>query len=57
LPDSEYKDMVRDLVSFLAYLAEPVKPLGQNVGIGVLLYLAVFLAIAYLLKNEYWKDI
>ncbi len=56
-PDSEYKNMVRDLVSFLAYLAEPVKPLRQNVGIGVLLYLAVFLAIVYLLKKEYWKDI
>jgi len=57
LPDSEYKAMVRDLVSFLAYLAEPVKTLRQNVGIGVLLYLAAFLAIAYLLKQEYWKDI
>lgn len=57
LPEREYKSMVRDLVSFLSYLAEPVKTLRQSVGIGVVLYLCVFLAVMYLLKKEYWKDI
>ncbi len=53
----EFKASVRDLVGFLAYLAEPAKALRQRVGVWVLLFLAVFLAVAYLLKREYWRDV
>ncbi len=54
---AEYDQTVRDLVNFLAYMAEPVKQERQQLGIKVLLFLAVFFVIAYLLKKEYWKDI
>ncbi len=57
LGEEEFKGSVRDLVGFLAYLSEPAKPLRQRVGFGVLLFLAVFLAVAYLLKREYWRDV
>ena len=53
----EFKAAVRDLVGFLAYVSEPAKPLRQRVGFWVLWYLAVFLAVAYLLKREYWRDV
>jgi ubiquinol-cytochrome c reductase cytochrome c1 subunit len=55
--DKEYEDMVRDLVNFLAYIAEPAKMYRQELGVYVLLFLAVFFVFAYLLKKEYWKDV
>ncbi|MGD2075073.1 MAG: cytochrome c1 [Gammaproteobacteria bacterium] len=57
LTPEEYDRAVRDLVNFLAYMGEPVKQDRQRLGIKVLLYLLVFLVIAYLLKKEYWKDV
>jgi ubiquinol-cytochrome c reductase cytochrome c1 subunit len=54
---AEYDSAVRDLTTFLAYIAEPMKLERQALGIWVLLFLAVFSIIAYLLKKEYWKDI
>jgi ubiquinol-cytochrome c reductase cytochrome c1 subunit len=38
-------------------MGEPVKLERQRIGVKVLLYLLVFLVIAYLLKKEYWKDV
>jgi len=55
-PD-EYKKATNDLVNFLVYLGEPVKIKRQQVGLGVLFYLAIFFIFAYLLKKEYWKDV
>jgi ubiquinol-cytochrome c reductase cytochrome c1 subunit len=54
---SEYDQTVHDLVAFLDYLAEPYKQTRKNVGTGVIIFLFVFLILAYLLKKEYWKDI
>jgi ubiquinol-cytochrome c reductase cytochrome c1 subunit len=53
----EYDLLVRDLVNFLAYVGEPAKRTRMEIGIFVLLFLAVFFAFAYALKKEYWKDV
>ncbi len=53
----EYDQTVRDLVNFLVYLGEPIKLKRTRIGIWVMLYLFVFLIIAYLLKKEYWRDV
>lgn len=55
-PD-DFDATVRDLVNFLSYMGEPAKLERQSLGIKVLLFLAVFFVVAYLLKKEYWKDI
>lgn len=52
-----YDKAMRDLTNFLVYLGEPVKLVRYRYGIYVLLFLAVFLVVAWLLKKEYWKDI
>lgn len=57
LEPAEYDDVVRDIVNFLEYVAEPVKLKRQAVGMGVLAFLLVFLLFAFFLKREYWKDI
>lgn len=57
LSPAEYDATVRDLVTFLAYLSEPSKLQRLALGKWVLLFLAGFLVLAYLLKKEYWRDV
>ena len=57
LNPQEYDAVVLDLATFLAYLGEPSKLQRQALGKWVLLFLAIFLVIIYLLKKEYWKDV
>lgn len=53
----EYKRAARDLTTFLAYLADPVKVEREALGLKVLFFLFVLLLFAYLMKREYWKDV
>jgi ubiquinol-cytochrome c reductase cytochrome c1 subunit len=53
----EFDGFVRDTTNFLDYVAEPAKAQRRSLGVWVVLYLLMFLAFAYLLKKEYWKDI
>lgn len=57
LSEEEFDEKVKNLVTFLAYSANPVKLKSQRIGTYVLLYLAFFFVFAYLLKREYWKDV
>lgn len=52
-----YDKEMRHLTNFLVYMGEPAQLSRKTVGIFVLLFLAVFGAIAYLLKREFWKDV
>jgi ubiquinol-cytochrome c reductase cytochrome c1 subunit len=53
----EYNQLITDLVNFLDYSAEPIKLKREKMGIGVMIFLVIFLVFAYLLKREYWKDV
>lgn len=55
--EEEYQAFTNDLVTFLAYAAEPVRETRQQMGIWVIAFLLVFLVVAIFLKKEYWKDI
>jgi ubiquinol-cytochrome c reductase cytochrome c1 subunit len=55
--EKEYDQTVRDLVNFMVYLGEPIKLKRGKIGVWVLMYLFVFLIIAYMLKKEYWRDV
>jgi ubiquinol-cytochrome c reductase cytochrome c1 subunit len=57
LAPGAYDDTVRDLVAFLDYMSEPAKLNRKNIGVWVMLFLAVFALLAYLLKAEYWRDV
>ena len=57
LTPEQFDEKVKNLVTFLAYSANPVKLESQRIGTYVLLYLAFFFVFAYLLKREYWKDV
>ena len=54
---AEYDQFVGDLTNFMVYLAEPAALKRASMGPWVLLFIAVFTFIAYLMKKEYWKDV
>jgi len=57
LDAEDYDLFVRDTVNFLAYIAEPVRGERRKIGTWVIMYLLVFLIIAYMLKKQIWKDV
>lgn len=57
LKPEEYASFVRDTVNFIEYMGEPVQAKRRNLGVWVILFLLVFTGFAYLLKQEYWKDV
>jgi ubiquinol-cytochrome c reductase cytochrome c1 subunit len=57
LSAEEYDQVVRDLTAFLSYVGEPIQMERKRLGVWVLLFIAVFFVLSYLLKKEYWKDV
>lgn len=57
LSPEEFDQVARDLTAFLTYVGEPIQMERRQLGVWVLLFIAVFFVLAYLLKKEYWKDV
>lgn len=55
-PDN-FDAMTKDLVNFLVYASEPKKFTREKMGIWVLLFIAIFFVLLYLLKKQYWRNI
>ena len=53
----EYDRAIRDLVNFLDYMGEPAKHDRRALGVKVIMFLLVFLIVAYMMKREFWKDV
>jgi ubiquinol-cytochrome c reductase cytochrome c1 subunit len=53
----EFDEMVGDLVGFMTHMGEPMANFRKQLGVIVLIFLAVLFVFAYALKREYWKDI
>lgn len=53
----EYDAAMADLVNYLSWMGEPAQSQRMNIGLVVILFLSVFLVVAYYLKKEYWKDV
>lgn len=54
---AEFHDATRDITAFLQYVSEPAAMKRHSLAPWVLLYLAAFTFLAWLLKHEYWKDV
>ncbi|NZA26284.1 cytochrome c1 [Luteimonas sp. SJ-92] len=54
---AEFDRTVRDITAFLEYAAEPAALKRQGIGVWVILFLAFFTFLAWLLKKEYWRDV
>jgi ubiquinol-cytochrome c reductase cytochrome c1 subunit len=53
----EFDRAARDITAFLAYVGEPAAMKRESLGVWVVLFLAFFTFLAYLLKSEYWRDV
>jgi ubiquinol-cytochrome c reductase cytochrome c1 subunit len=53
----EFDVMVGDLVGFLTHMGEPIANFRKQLGVVVLIFLAILFVFSYALKREYWKDI
>ena len=54
---AQFDRSVRDITAFLEYAGEPAAIKRQAIGVWVVLFLAAFTFLAYLLKLEYWRDV
>ena len=52
-----YDQSVRDITNFLEYVGEPAALKRHALGVWVILFLAFFTFLAWLLKKEYWRDV
>lgn len=52
-----FSQTVRDITNFLAYAAEPAALKREKIGTWVLLFLAALTLLAWLLKEDYWRDV
>jgi ubiquinol-cytochrome c reductase cytochrome c1 subunit len=57
LSPAEFDNATADLVAYLEWMAEPVQNTRKRLGVWVLLFLGVFLVLAWRLNVSYWKDI
>ena len=57
LSPQEYDSAVADLVAYLQWMAEPMQNQRKQLGVGVLIFLAIFTFIAWRLNAAYWKDV
>lgn len=53
----QYDQAARDISAFLQYAAEPAAMKRESYGVWVVLFLVAFTFLAYLLKQEYWRDV
>lgn len=54
---ARYDAEIADLVAFLQWMAEPSQKRRVQVGVWVLMFLGLFIVIAWRLNAAYWKDI
>jgi ubiquinol-cytochrome c reductase cytochrome c1 subunit len=54
---AEFDETARDVTTFLTYVGEPAALQRGSIGVWVVLFLAAFTFLAWLLKHEYWKDV
>lgn len=52
-----YDRDVADLTAFMAWMAEPVQQFRKQLGVWVLLFLGLFLVVAWRLNASYWKHV
>jgi ubiquinol-cytochrome c reductase cytochrome c1 subunit len=57
LSEPEFDRAARDIATFLAYVGEPAALKREAIGLWVILFLAGFTFLAWMLKKEYWQDV
>src|SRR5690606_4512583 len=54
---ANFDNQVADLSNFLGWMAEPMQLQRQKLGVWVLLFLSLFLIVAWRLNAAFWKNV
>lgn len=57
LTEEQYDQAVGDLVNYLQWMGEPGQQARVRIGTGVLIFLGIFILIAWRLNAAFWKDV
>ncbi|MEQ1803922.1 MAG: cytochrome c1 [Burkholderiaceae bacterium] len=57
LSPREFDESVADLVAYLQWMGEPAQGQRVRVGVWVLIFLGLFIVVAWRLNASYWKDV
>ena len=57
LSDLQYDEAVGDLVAYLQWMGEPAQGTRVRVGVGVLIFLGLLIAITWRLNAAYWRSV
>jgi ubiquinol-cytochrome c reductase cytochrome c1 subunit len=53
----DFDTNVADLVSFMSWMSEPSQNQRRGLGVWVLLFLGLLMAIVWRLNASYWKEV
>jgi ubiquinol-cytochrome c reductase cytochrome c1 subunit len=56
MSEQQFDSALQDIVTFLVYVGEPSKLIRYPIGVFVLIFLSIFLIVAYRLKRAYTKS-
>ena len=54
---AQYDESIADLVGFMQWMADPNKSLRVRLGVWVLLFMSLFVIVAWRLNAAFWKDV
>lgn len=57
LNTQEYDSAIADLVAYMGWMSEPIKNKRQQLGVWVLLFMSLFVLLAWRLNASYWKEV
>src|SRR5574344_428576 len=57
MTEQQYDQAVCDLVNYLQWMGEPAQAARVRIGTGVLIFLGIFILIAWRLNAVFWKDV
>jgi ubiquinol-cytochrome c reductase cytochrome c1 subunit len=57
LSPAEYDEAVADLVNYMQWMSEPSQNIRVRIGVWVMMFLLIFMFIAWRLNSSFWKEI
>lgn len=57
LSPAEFNKTMQDIVTFLYWANHPHQAEREKLGIWVMIFMAIFIVVAYLLKKEFWRAV
>lgn len=57
LSPAKFDQTMKDIVTFLYWANHPHQTEREHIGYWVMLFMALFIVVAYLLKHEYWRAV